>query len=441
MSIDPHQEPPPKRSSRRRRGVLHRLAGWLLTVPRAPPPEIQNELVRQSLVKPKTLFAAVVGSAILAAVAALMFKALWTELWLLAQIVAGCVRLLVMRAFIKAEASGQSGNILASVSSGLLVFCVIAAGGYHCVLSGEWLLISMAGISIATLMGGVASRDAGTPRYGTLIICIMALPFAFAALRSPVPYLFILGIQVPLYALAVIFVMLENHRVLIDLYYSERENHLLAQHDRLTGLPNRAFNLIRLDQLLRGLRSADGKLGQEFMVFGLDLDGFKDINDSFGHAAGDAVLIEVTKRLRENVRSLDFISRVGGDEFVVLLPDISPHDAAKIAERIIASIAAPFDLDLPTPVNIGISIGSASAPDDGETADELMRAADHALYEAKRRGKGIFLSHSTLKVTLVPSANADAQMAGFGMPENRSNGSPLPTRAAPSSNRSTAKSL
>jgi len=237
------------------------------------------------------------------------------------------------------------------------------------------------------------------------------LPYALATLISPIPYLFIIGVQLPVCACGVIFVMLENYKVLVHLHHSERENRRLAQHDPLTGLPNRTLNLQRFDELLKGLRSAHGKLRQEFMVFCLDLDGFKEINDGLGHAAGDAVLVEVAQRLRNSVRSLDFISRIGGDEFVILLPVITSDDARRTAERIIANVAQPIDLGLPAPVHIGISIGSACAPDDGETADELLRSADRALYEAKRLGKGIFVAHGALKVGLAPSP--DAGMAGL----------------------------
>jgi diguanylate cyclase (GGDEF)-like protein len=441
MSIGLDHDEHPKRSGLRLGRVLHGCAGWVLADPSAPPREIQHELVRQSLTKPKTLIAAVVGSALLAAVAAAMTEAPWTYLWLLAQLVVGSSRLSVMKAFTTAEASGRKGNTLVSVSAGLLFFSVFSVGCCQCIVSGEWLLILMAGIAIATLMGGVASRDAGTPRYGTIIICIMALPFAFAALRSPIPYLFIIGIQLPLYAVGVIFVMLENHKVLLDLHHSERENRRLAQYDLLTGLPNRTFNLNRLDQLLKGLRSAHGKLRQEFMVFCLDLDGFKNVNDSFGHAAGDAILVAVAQRLRDSVRSLDFISRIGGDEFVILLPAISPDDAANKAERIIASVAAPFDLGLPAPVHIGISIGSACAPSDGETADELLRSADRALYEAKRRGKGIFVAHSALKVPLAPTADADAKMAGLERLKKGTDRSPVDRHGASEKIRTPAPDL
>ena len=164
-------------------------------------------------------------------------------------------------------------------------------------------------------------------------------------------------------------------------------------------------------------------------MFCLDLDGFKEINDCFGHAAGDAVLVEVAHRLRNSVRSPDFISRIGGDEFVILLPVISPDDAKKTAERIIASVGQPFDLGLPVPLHIGISIGSACAPNDGETAIELLRSADRALYEAKRLGKGIFVAQGALKVSLAPTPDADAGMAGLERREKAADRSLLPFRS------------
>jgi len=427
MSTGLAQEEQQNRPEYLLRRALHSSVDWVLGSLSEAPPEIKRDLARQSLAKPKTLIVATACSVLLAAVAAAISAEPWAYVWLLGQLAAGSTRLLVMIAFIRADASGRMGNTTASVSAGLLAFSVLSAGCYECVVSGEWPLILMAGVAIASLMGGVASRDAGTPRYGTIIISIMAFPFAFAALLSPIPYLFLIGIQLPLYATGVIFVMLENSKILLHLHHSERENRRLALHDPLTGLPNRALNLQRFDELLRGLRSAHGKLRQEFMVFCLDLDGFKEINDSLGHAAGDAVLVEVAQRLRNCVRSSDFISRIGGDEFVILLPVISSDDAKRTAERIIASIAQPFDLGIPAMVHIGISIGSACAPDDGETPDELLRSADRALYEAKRLGKGIFVAHGALKVGLVPVP--DAGMAGLERWEMGTYRSLLPFRS------------
>ncbi|MDO9061756.1 MAG: GGDEF domain-containing protein, partial [Bradyrhizobium sp.] len=138
-----------------------------------------------------------------------------------------------------------------------------------------------------------------------------------------------------------------------------------------------------------------------------------------GHAAGDAILVALADRLRDSVRIFDFVSRTGGDEFVILLPSISTADAAMIAERIIARVGMPFDIGHGQPAQIGISIGSASAPADGETADALMRSADQAMYEAKRRGKDQFVPYGAMPrdpmgsdgVELAPAADADARLA------------------------------
>jgi hypothetical protein len=100
---------------------------------------------------------------------------------------------------------------------------------------------------------------------------------------------------------------------------------------------------------------------RDFAVFCLDLDGFKDVNDRHGHAAGDALLIALADRLRDSVRTRDFVSRIGGDEFVILLPAISPAEATILARRIIARVQAPFDVGLQAPVHVGISIGSRTA--------------------------------------------------------------------------------
>jgi diguanylate cyclase (GGDEF)-like protein len=414
MSIDKNRDRRRLRSAFRLNRALLGCSDWLVAGPHAQPADIQNQLLHQSLTKTKTLVVSVVASSLTASVAAIMTAAPWAYAWLLAELVLGGIRLSLMNALVRAEASGRNGNTIAPIFAGLAAFIVLSAGCYLCVASGQWPLISMSGIGLASLIGAVSSRNAGTPRYGFILICVLTLPFSLATLISPIPHLFIIGIQFPLYAAGVIFVMLENYKVLLNLYHSERENRRLAQYDLLTGLPNRNMNLKRFDELLAGPRARSGEMQRDLTVFCLDLDGFKEVNDCFGHAAGDALLIALADRLRDSVRAIDFVSRIGGDEFVILLPAISPADAADIARRIIARVEAPFDVGLPAPVQVGISIGSACAPGDGETADALLRSADRAMYEAKRRGKGIFVPHSTLTaemVELAPAADADARMA------------------------------
>jgi diguanylate cyclase (GGDEF)-like protein len=153
-----------------------------------------------------------------------------------------------------------------------------------------------------------------------------------------------------------------------------------ALHDSLTGLPNRALVLDHLER-------ARARSSRQIAVLLLDLDRFKLINDSFGHAVGDALLVEIAPRLREALRPGDTIGRLGGDEFVVLLPEIPGEQVAvEVAERIVATLARPFlleGIEHFVTVSIGIAVGGESS-----SPAALIRDADAALYRAKDRGRG-----------------------------------------------------
>ena len=168
----------------------------------------------------------------------------------------------------------------------------------------------------------------------------------------------------------------------------QSENETLAHqasHDSLTGLPNRAFFEGRL---IRALRSA-AKVNERVAVLFLDSDRFKDINDNFGHAAGDAVLVAVAERVRTQLREDDLVARLGGDEFAVLLAPLHKlDDAQRIADKIIASMDKPIPLPGNTQVLTSLSIGIAVYPDHGATPGTLLNAADAAMYQAKRLSQG-----------------------------------------------------
>jgi diguanylate cyclase (GGDEF)-like protein len=157
-----------------------------------------------------------------------------------------------------------------------------------------------------------------------------------------------------------------------------------ALHDPLTGLPNRTLFDDRLEVALRSSGRHDLAVG----VVLLDLDGFKDVNDSLGHAAGDRLLCEVAERLRHVLRAGDTIARLGGDEFGICLPGpLDRREVAHVAERLIASLEEPFHLsDLP--VRVAASCGVATAPDHGRAGDTLLHRADVAMYRAKRERLG-----------------------------------------------------
>jgi len=157
-----------------------------------------------------------------------------------------------------------------------------------------------------------------------------------------------------------------------------------AHYDQLTGLPNRLYFRDQLDRTL-----ARAHRGQErFAVLFVDLDYFKRVNDSLGHAAGDAVLRDAADRMRRCIRGTDIVARLGGDEFTLLLTDVkSTRDPQIAAEHVIAAMATPF-LIAGQDHFMNASIGIAIYPDDGVTADELLRNADTAMYRAKDSGRG-----------------------------------------------------
>jgi diguanylate cyclase (GGDEF)-like protein len=166
-------------------------------------------------------------------------------------------------------------------------------------------------------------------------------------------------------------------------YAARREITHTAEHDFLTGLPNRLLLNDRLSQAIAMAQRRQNKLAVLF----LDLDGFKQINDSLGHQTGDKLLQSVANRLVACVRSSDTVSRQGGDEFVALLSEIrEPEDAALTANKMLEAVAQAHSIDQHE-LCVSISIGVSIYPDDGLDAETLVKHADAAMYEAKERGR------------------------------------------------------
>src|ERR1043166_5028264 len=169
---------------------------------------------------------------------------------------------------------------------------------------------------------------------------------------------------------------------------SEERLAYLAQFDNLTGLPNRALMRDRFAQMLAHSSRHGSKLGVMFV----DLDHFKLVNDMQGHAAGDELLKEVARRLAACVRSGDTVARISGDEFVIILGDLaSAESAPPVAQKVLERLAAPFSLS-GRETFVTASIGMAIYPDDGDSADALISAADAAMYRAKESGRNSYCS-------------------------------------------------
>jgi diguanylate cyclase (GGDEF)-like protein/PAS domain S-box-containing protein len=158
----------------------------------------------------------------------------------------------------------------------------------------------------------------------------------------------------------------------------------LAQHDPLTGLPNRLLLIDRITQAI----ALNRRRCMLLAVFYLDVDGFKQINDSMGHAGGDQVLRSLATRLKRSLRPSDTVCRVGGDEFVIEVSELErASDAALVATKLLLAVAGPHPLE-DREARITASIGVAVCPDHGDDADSLIRRADAAMYEVKRAGRG-----------------------------------------------------
>ncbi len=190
----------------------------------------------------------------------------------------------------------------------------------------------------------------------------------------------------------------------VQLQHDARRLEFLAHHDTLTGLPNRAMFADRAREAVAHARRHDKTAAFLF----LDMDNFKQVNDSLGHEVGDGLLKVMASRLRASVRGDDFVARIGGDEFCVLLQDIAePHEAAAVAQKLLAELSKPCQVG-EHEVSSGASIGIACVPQDGDEVGTLLRFADHAMYRAKQLGRNGYQFFSGV---LNDSAAAAAELA------------------------------
>jgi diguanylate cyclase (GGDEF)-like protein len=259
----------------------------------------------------------------------------------------------------------------------------IGYGTFLSLTSGDWVVATLACLSGAAMVGGICFRNFGAPNLAAVMIATSIGPCVGGALLSGKPLLYVVAIQAPMYLLAMTAAAFKLNKMLVATMRAERENDHRARHDILTGLTNR---IGLFDAVETKLKTGPGQDGGLALLF-LDLDGFKTVNDTLGHAAGDQLLKIVAASLNHQLREGDVVARIGGDEFVVLAEGMTPKRAIALGEQLIAAVTRSYTVGDNLSAAIGVSIGIAMAPEHGTCVEDLMAVADAALYQAKSNGK------------------------------------------------------
>ncbi|RYD18158.1 MAG: GGDEF domain-containing protein, partial [Lysobacteraceae bacterium] len=248
-------------------------------------------------------------------------------------------------------------------------------------------------LAVTTTIGyaaGIAGRNAGRPLIALSQLCFASLPLTVGLVVSLQPLKMALAAVIVLFVVAMMDITLQTYGVILKATLVSREKAALAEHhaavarrDDLTGVANRTAFREQFEARLQALEDGNRRLA----IFWIDLDRFKEINDSFGHLAGNALLAGVAQGLATAFGDAGIVARLGGDEFAVICDVVSHTEAVAAGERIIALVEQPVQHD-GRALCVGASLGIAIAPSDGTDADTLLKNADLALYRAKDSGRG-----------------------------------------------------
>jgi diguanylate cyclase len=314
--------------------------------------------------------------------------------WLLAWLSIGmaAIRLGLLAAFhwsgaYKALSPPAARRWECAYGSGSLLMAAAIAGMSLRALSGNDLGIQLLclGLTMATCAGQSSTRVACRAWIPISTGSVVLAAFAAGCLLHPDTSYKVVGGLLLLYGYSHIEACRHGAQTIVALHRAQRSLAHRAAHDDLTGLPNRAAFRECLSEASEHLN----RFGHKYAVFALDLDGFKRINDAYGHATGDELLRQIADRMRLIIHAGNVVARLGGDEFAVLQVSVPERDAAvSLAERLIAEVSMPYCIEGRT-VGINVSVGIALAPECGD-GEVLLRAADEASYEAKRAGKGLY---------------------------------------------------
>ncbi|MBJ6122228.1 diguanylate cyclase [Sphingomonas sp. BT553] len=334
-------------------------------------------------------FAALVNSVLVTGVVAFHEGSAPFIGWFVVEVAICTARLAVLAVSLHRAGRGRSTPTDLHLWMSVLWALSIGYGGFITITAGDWVSTVIVCLSSAAMAGGACLRNYAAPRFVVLLLTCNLVPCCLAAILSDQPALLVLLVQTPLFMVGMTAGAFRLNRALVATMQAESAMVHLALHDPLTGLLNRTG----LEQGFAG-RAGDA-------LCYIDLDGFKRINDRYGHAAGDGLLQTVADRLRQVAGPDALVTRIGGDEFVVIAADHDNHSAIALGNDIAAVLREPHAIagDL---VVSGASIGIAVHDGGVRPLADLMARADRSLYRVKAMGGGARLADPERQDELLP---------------------------------------
>jgi len=386
-----------------------KLAKWLAAPGQETPLDIRVALVGTLFGTLPIFFGGVSNTIAVAWVLAYRHPTLPFRLWLVAEILVCAVRLSVLFVSRRRAALAMSTPTDLYLLLAPLWGATVGYGAFVSAVSGDWVAATLSFLSAAAMVGGICFRNFAAPRLVAVMILFSLGPCCIGALLAGEPVLLLTLLQIPFYMFAMSVAAQRLNGMLISTMKAERENSHRARHDALTGLLNR-----------EGLFKATGphathaarpvKTGMTLIY--LDLDGFKPVNDAHGHEAGDMLLIQVATRLRALGSEHALVARMGGDEFVIIDKVADGHVPQEMVDAIACAIELPFELSPGLTITIGVSIGVAHVTAEDTDIDAVLRLADTAMYDAKRRKKNaVRLAHPSPEA---PETTIDSELSPQG---------------------------
>lgn len=300
--------------------------------------------------------------------------------------------------------SAIDGSVLLSA-----LWCALQGASAFTIMSGDDPVMHVLSATLVmALIGPICARNYAAPRFAFLLILLCDLPFVTGAIVSREPWLAVIVPITPPFLLGAMQIITTFHRAMLHTLAAEARNLQLAQHDALTGILNR-----------QGMDAALGAIlpqqDRKMALISIDLDGFKQVNDTHGHGAGDLLLIQVADRIAAQLDRDALLGRMGGDEFMVVVRGIAPAEVAPLVETLIGAIShTPYQLSNGSVARVGASIGFACLPEDATSTVELRVRADKALYAAKQAGKGIGRRYGADDAADAPAGTGEAK-SSFGL--------------------------